>query len=179
MNKKTVWFPAFRKVVPADFEEWLEGLAREGWNVDKLGSFGAFRIKFNGSEPRMYRYVFDLNVYPKNDYRQTYEQFGWEYVGRMSSCFVWRKEYADIRPESFTDRESLIQRNKRMKNAYTVILILMLATSVALLAGGTVLFVGRQSGMAIALILAAVFFSGIDFYLHWVIQKINKTLHGE
>ena len=176
MNKKTIWFSAFRKIVPADFEEWMESLAGGGWNIDKLGKFGAFKIMFNKSEPKMYRYVFDLNVYPKKDYRQTYEQFGWEYVGRMSSCFVWRKEYTDIRPESFTDKESLIQRNKRIKNAFIVIFIMMLFPIIAALAGGTILAVNGEFAKVYTLIPFVLFFAVISTYLHWVIQQIEKNL---
>lgn len=35
MEKKTVWFSAFRRVVPADYEQWLETLALQGWNIDR------------------------------------------------------------------------------------------------------------------------------------------------
>ncbi|MCL2475289.1 MAG: DUF2812 domain-containing protein [Chloroflexi bacterium] len=176
MNKKTIWFSAFRKVVPADFEEWMENLAKDGWNIDKLGQFGAFKIKLHKTEPKTYRYVFDLNVCPKKDYKHTYEQFGWEYVGRMSSCFVWRKEYTDVRPESFSDRESLIQRNKRLKNAFCVILIMMLVPIAAALVGGSVLFVNGDVGKAYALIPFVLFFAGISIYLSWVIRQLNKNL---
>ena len=31
-HTKTVWFSAYRWVVPADYEAWLETLAKQGWN---------------------------------------------------------------------------------------------------------------------------------------------------
>ena len=92
MNTKTVYFPAFRRVAPAVFEEWMESMAKEGWNVRRLGLFGAFKITFEKSVSRKYRFVFDLNIRPKEDFWRTYQQFGWEYIGRMSNCFLWRRE---------------------------------------------------------------------------------------
>jgi len=176
MNLKTIWFPAFRKVVPADFEEWLEGLAKDGWNMDKLGRFGAFKIKLHQTEPKTYRYVFDLNVYPKKDYRQTYEQFGWEYVGRMSNCFIWRKAYTELRPESFSDRNSRIQRNKRLKHVFFIILMMMFLSIAAALIVGCVLSVSGDVGKVYALIPLVLLFAGISSYLSWVIRQLNKNL---
>ena len=176
MNTKSFWFPAFRKVVPAEFEEWLEGLAQEGWNVENLGLFGAFRIKFRKTEPRKYRYVFDLNVLPKEDYTQTYRQFGWEFAGRMSNCFVWRKEYAGIRPESFTDNESLVRRNKQLRNIFIAVSVLIFIAIGFLITGGVVMNLYGKSTESLALIPALVFFSAFSVYFRWVIRKINKNL---
>jgi len=176
MNKKTVWFSAFKTVVPADFEEWMESLAKEGWNVDKLGLFGAFKIVFYKSEPKKFRYVFDLNINPKKDYMQTYEQFGWEYVGRMSSCFIWRKAYDEIRPESFTDKESRIRRNKNMKNAYRVNLIMMLAAVAAVLTGCAICVYIGEPGTALALTPVLALTAAVSVYFSRVIRRINDNL---
>lgn len=80
-GKKTVWFSVLRNVVPADYEVWLERLAREGWNVERISQLSFIRMTFRKTEPRQYRCIFDLNAFQKEDYRSIYEQFGWEYVG--------------------------------------------------------------------------------------------------
>ncbi len=41
---------------------------------------------------------------PDDDYRATYEDAGWEYVGELTSLHVWRRQYRGERPEAFTDR---------------------------------------------------------------------------
>ena len=92
-NTKTVWFSAYRWVVPADYEAWLETLAKQGWNLQRIRQWDSIRMTFHKTEPKQYRYVFDLNAFPKKDYKATYQQFSWEFMGQMASCFIWRKEY--------------------------------------------------------------------------------------
>lgn len=176
MEKKAVWFSVFRRVVPADYEEWLEKMALQGWNVEKIRQFDSFRMVFHKSEPRRYRYVFDLNAFPKADYRNTYEQFGWEFVGQMASCFVWRKTYTDIRPESFSDTESLVKRNKRVKNAVTAALILFLLGIAVLMAGIVVCGLRGLCEQVMELAFEAFLLAFIAGYLWWVTRQIRKNL---
>ena len=35
-DKKVIWFSAFRYIVPADYEKWLEKMAAEGWHTGHL-----------------------------------------------------------------------------------------------------------------------------------------------
>ena len=91
---------------------------------------GFHSMTFHKTEPKRYRYVFDLNAFPRKEYTATYEQFGWEFMGQMASCFIWRKEYPGQRPESFTDQDSLTRRNKRVRNAVLAcFLVALLASS--------------------------------------------------
>ncbi len=55
-------------------------------------------MNFVKEKPKKYRYVIDMQAFPKKDYKLTYQEFGWEFVGQMASAFVWRKEYAKERP---------------------------------------------------------------------------------
>lgn len=176
MEKKTAWFSVFRRVVPADYEEWLESLALEGWNVDKIGQFSSIRMTFVRTGPKKYRYVFDLNAFPNKDYVNTYEQFGWEFVGQMSSCFVWRREYSDRRPESFSDAESAIRRNKRVRNAVTACLALFLLGILASIVGlGVCLYAGKTEKI-LELVLETALFSIFAAYLWWVVRKIKRNI---
>lgn len=81
MNKKTMWLAALRYVVPVDFEEMMEQQAKAGWNVKKIGQWSSIKLDFTKTEPKTYRYVYDVNFNPKRDYMDTYAQFGWEFVG--------------------------------------------------------------------------------------------------
>lgn len=77
-NTKTVWFSAYRWVVPADYEAWLETLAKQGWTLQRIRQWDSIRMTFHKTEPKQYRYVFDLNAFPKKDYKATYQQFSWD-----------------------------------------------------------------------------------------------------
>lgn len=174
--KKIVLLPVFQKVVPADFEYWMESLALEGWNVDTLGQFSSLAMVFHKTEPHQYRYVFDLNAFPNSEYKSIYQQLGWEFVGQMSSCFVWRKSYETERPESFTDQESLQKRNKRVRNAVLVALTLFLVTFAALLVGaGICAYVGKTEKI-IELGISACVAAAFSLYLWWVTHKINQNM---
>jgi len=125
-EKRIVLFPAFRKLVPANLEDWLERMAAEGWHIDRVRQWNSLWMTFKKGEPRKYRFVCDMQFAARKDYRATYEQFGWQYLGRMSSVRVWRMEYRDRRPEAFTDRDSVVQRNRRFVLAVSVSFTLFL-----------------------------------------------------
>lgn len=178
-NTKTYWFPIFRKVVPADFESWMETLAADGWNVDKVGTTDSIKMTFRKTEPKKYRYVFDLNPFHNTinrDYMRTYEQFGWEFVGQMSSCYVWRTEYADTRPESFTDTDSVIRRNKRFRNAITAALVIFIIAVMAGIAGIVICAATGRTEKIFKLVPYILFMSAFCYYFCWVIGKINGNI---
>lgn len=89
-------------------------------------------MTFTKTESKRYRYVFDLNAFPTKEYKSIYEQLGWVFVGKMASFFIWRKEYSSSRPESFTDRESLIKRNQQVINALTACFAVMIIAAAGL-----------------------------------------------
>lgn len=173
---KTFWLTPFTHVVPADYEDWFEKLAKEGWHPVKVGQWSSIAMRFAKAEPKTYRYVADMQALPKKDYRPTWEEFGWEYVGQMASMHVWRKQYTDVRPESFTDSASRQDRNRRFIFAVSVSFVLFLAAAIGF---GAALFMGwfdnvpdgRIQGILItALMLAASAGLGL------VILRIRKNI---
>jgi hypothetical protein len=180
MNKKTFFAPILTKVVPEDFEAWMEGLALEGWNIDKLPAVGIAWMTFHKTEPKRYRYVYDLNIpalIKRKDYKQTYEQFGWEFVGALNAnTFLWRKEYTDERPESFTDRESLQTRNKRVRNVMLAVLVWFIVAFAALLTGIVVCAIFGKLVKILPLAFAAGFVAAMDVYFWCVLRKLNASL---
>ncbi|MFA5375566.1 MAG: DUF2812 domain-containing protein [Dehalococcoidia bacterium] len=131
-DKKTVLFSAFRggNVVPANFENWFERMAAEGWHVDRIRQWNSLWMTFKKGEPRKYRFVCDMQFSERKEYRATYEQFGWQFLGRMASFRVWRMEYQGQRPEAFTDKESVVARNRRTVQAVSVSFTLFLIMSI-------------------------------------------------
>ncbi len=175
-NKKTVWFSAFKNVVPADYEKQLEDYALQGWQVDKIGQWSSVFMVLKRGEPKKYRFVYDMQTIPIKDYRSTYEQFGWEFVGQMASAFIWRKEYTQEKPESFSDKESLEKRNRRVIVAASVSFFMFLLTAIIV----TVCFVVNFRHLVPSDIFQFILGMGLSFvftiYMGYVMIKINKNI---
>lgn len=126
-------------------------------------------------EPRRYRYVYDMQAIPGKDYKATYEQFGWEFVGQMASAFIWRKEYTQERSESFSDKESLEKRNWRVMYAASVSFFLFLLMTIVI----TVCFalkLGRLTpGDTLQFILGMALTYAFTIYMGYVIGMIYRN----
>lgn len=174
-DTKTVYLSGFRNVVPADYENWIEQLALQGWNIDHIGQWSSVVMTFRRSEPKKYRYIYDLQAFPKKEYKATYEQFGWEFVGQMASGFIWRKLYTDKRPESFTSLESLEKRSKQVVSAVGVSFTIFLMVFMVLI----ISFIVNFSNLSISGILQFILGTALSFaftvYLGYVMRKIYKN----
>ncbi len=173
-DRKTFICSAFRYVIPADCENWFEGLAAKGWHPVKVGQWSSLVMRFKKAEPKKYRYVVDMQPFPRNEYKQTYKDFGWEFVGQMASAYVWRREYEGARPESFSDKDSVKGRNRRFVGAVSVSFILFLLGGIGSAAG---LIFGNndpidqmQFGIMSALCFAAAAALGL------VMRKMRKNI---
>ena len=136
-DRKIVLFSAFRYLLPSDYENWLERMAAEGWHINRFRQWSSIFMTFRRGTPKRYRFVYDPRVSPRKEYISTYEQFGWEYLGRMASAHFWRMEYEGKRPEAFSDQESRVRRNKRTMMAvsvsFAIFLIAVLSIGILLL----------------------------------------------
>ena len=136
-DRKIVLFSAFRYLLPSDYENWLERMAAEGWHINRFRQWSSIVMTFRRGEPKRYRFVYDPQVSPRKEYIATYEQFGWEYLGRMASAHFWRMEYEGERPEAFSDQESIARRNKRtiaaVSVSFSIFLITVLVVGILLL----------------------------------------------
>ena len=173
-SKKMFFCSAFKYVVPADYERWFEELASAGWHPVKVGQWSSIAMRFAKSEPKKYRYVVDMQTAPKKDYKQTYEDFGWEYVGQMASAQVWRKKYTDERPESFSDDPSREARNKRFIVAISVSFTIFLLGALAFAAGA--IFSDLASSDRLQFGIAAALFFVFAILLGLVMVKVNKNI---
>ncbi len=173
-NRKVFFCSALRYVVPADYECWFEELAAAGWHPVKVGQWSSIAMRFEKSEPGKYRYVVDMQSAPKKDYKQTYEEFGWEYIGQMASAHVWRKKYTDERPESFSDAPSREARNKRFIAAISVSFIIFFLGALAFAAGA--LFSDIASSDRLQFGIAAALFSLFAILLGLAMGKVRKNI---
>ncbi|MFD1178024.1 DUF2812 domain-containing protein [Paenibacillus puldeungensis] len=175
-QKKTVLLSAFRHVIPADYEQWFENLAAQGWHPQHIGQWSSIVMRFTKGNPERYSYVVDLQAVPRKDYKPTYEEFGWEFVGQMASAYVWRKKYADKRPESFTDQEQLNERNKRfiwaISFSFIIFLLIALVLAVLLLVNLEFMNLSDDVQFAAGLLLSG----GAAIYLGLTMRKIKKSM---
>jgi hypothetical protein len=173
-TKKIVFFPAFKRVVPSDFENWLEDMAAKGWHIKRVREWSSIIMIFIKDEPKKYRFVYDVHPIIGKDYISTYEQFGWENLGRMASVNIWRMEYKDYRPEAFTDKDSIAGRNNRTVAAvsvsFSIFLLAAIAMSLALIFFSDMLLANDR----MQLIIGAIFFAMLAVILGFVMLYIYK-----
>lgn len=173
-TKKIVFFPAFKRVVPSDFENWLEDMAKKGWHIKCIRQWSSIIMIFIMGEPKNYRFVYDVRSIASKEYLSTYEQFGWEYLGRMASVYMWRMEYKDDRPEAFTDKDSITSRNNRTLAAvsvsFTIFLLGVIAMSVALIFFPDMISASDRMQLTIA----SIFFAVLAILLGIVMLLIHK-----
>lgn len=93
-------------------ERWLEAEEARGWSLSGV-SVSGLRFAFTRGAARTMAYTVDYQSQVKHDYRQLFEDAGWEQVGTVAGWYFWRTPYAGSRPEIYTDTESLIDRNRR------------------------------------------------------------------
>ncbi len=113
-SAKSAWLAPFLHPTPERLERWLEAQAAQGWQPTDLGDLSAIRLHLAKSKSAQLRYVVDPQQHPDDDYRATYEDAGWEYVGELTSLQIWRRAYLGERPEAFTDRASRAARDRRL-----------------------------------------------------------------
>jgi len=174
-DSKVVLFPVFRHLLPVDYENWLEQMAAEGWHIDHIGQWSSLCMTFQRGEAQKYRFVYDPQASPRKEYIATYEDFGWEHLGAMESAHIWRMAYEGERPQAFSDREGLVERDRRNLKAVSVsfclFLIAVLAISLALfLASGSL-----SAGDRIQLIIADIFFGVISLALGYIMVVMRKN----
>src|SRR5665648_849607 len=64
---------------------------RHGQVLGRVGQCSVFRMTLEDGGPATYRYVVDVQGRPRPDYLTTYQDFGWEHLGRTSNIHLWRR----------------------------------------------------------------------------------------
>mgnify|MGYP001106524832 CR=1 FL=1 len=122
--KKLRWFWPWQD---AKEEAWLESMAQAGWHLAAVGLPCVYQ--FHSGEAKRYAYRLDYMPDDKAklvEYKQIFQDAGWEYIGEMSNWRYWRKQVAEGETaEIFTDTESKIRKYQRLLGYMAFILILM------------------------------------------------------
>jgi hypothetical protein len=107
-------------------------MAAGGWHVDQFRQWSSVFMVLRRSKPAKYRFTYDVQVSPRDDYFTTYRDFGWEYLGRMASAHIWRMQYEGQRPAAFSERQTLTERNRRNIRAVSVSFFIFLAAVITM-----------------------------------------------
>ena len=95
---------------------WLEEMSQAGWHLRSVQI--PCRYSFAKGEPA--RTVYRLDYRPADkaqweEYRQIFEDAGWEHIGEVASWRYWRKPVAaGETAEIFTDTESKLAKYRRL-----------------------------------------------------------------
>jgi hypothetical protein len=132
-------------------ERWLEAEESAGWSLSAVTSGGVV-FTFAKNAPRKAAYRIDYQVNVKADYRQLLEDAGWSLVGVVAGWHFWRAQYLEVKPEIFTDTESLIDRNKRQMWLLALVFLIQLPSLNLTLKHATVRPIGAL--LAVQLLVA-------------------------
>jgi len=96
-------------------EKWLRGMSNQGWHLNRVGFFN---YGFEKGKPRDTVYKFDFKALRKaemNDYIQTFEDAGWEYIGSFGSWFYFKTNAdGDHSLELYNDNRSKMEKYRRL-----------------------------------------------------------------
>ncbi|MDH8678827.1 DUF2812 domain-containing protein [Fusibacter bizertensis] len=110
------------------FEQHLEEMAQNGWRL-KSASFGITILEYERREPSKVSYCLDYNPKYTEDSLSIIRDDQWYAVSKSVGWWLWEKEYETEKPKLFTDKSSLIERDKRL----LFILLLLFCTQLPLL----------------------------------------------
>ena len=118
--RKYRWFWVWQDEIE---EAWLGEMSREkGWHLACVEWPGFYT--FAVGEPRDYVYRLDYRTTPKREkpaYLQLFVDAGWAHVGELNNWQHFRKEArAGETPEIFTDRQSKIEKYRRLLAIFVV-----------------------------------------------------------
>ena len=103
-------------------EAWLRQMAQQGWH---LTSVAPLVYTFVRGDPRddVYRLDYLTSKADYEEYKQLFQDAGWELVGEMMGWQYFRKPVSTDGPnEIYTDAESKVERYRRVM-AYMVIFV--------------------------------------------------------
>ena len=150
-------------------ENWLEEMEKKGWNLIKIDLFQT-RFTFKKGKSRKMRYCWDYPNYTGDNYFEIFKEDGWESMdNKMGPWFIWRKPYDDERPNIYTDKKSLIEKNNRQ------IRTVIFGVVVTLILLAIVLIVNFSLSKLISaiLILSMVFYGYIIVKLYQYNKKLK------
>lgn len=111
------------------FELYLEDMAAKGYVLDQAG-FALMQLSFAEKDPQNIRYCIDYNNKYTKEYELLLEDDGWTCKGSSSGWRIWAKTYEDHRPDLFSDKVSIVERNQRLLSFLFIVLMAQVPVAV-------------------------------------------------
>ncbi len=115
-----------------EYEAYLEAEAAAGWELVHVG-FAMIRHRFRKTEAKQVRYCVDYHTKTSQEYELIAKDDGWHKMAESAGWIMWSKAYEDQRPALFTDRASMISRNKRLMGFTGMLVLLNLPLSLSVM----------------------------------------------
>lgn len=116
-------------------EAWLGEMSREGWHLQSVRLLCSYT--FRKGQPTLYVYRLDYyrgQASSLTEYMQIFLDAGWEYLGELSNWRYWRKQDTGGEPaEIFTDRQSKIEKYRRLLGVLAFFLVFLVFMGLNLL----------------------------------------------
>lgn len=157
---------------PEKIEDWLEQMDTDGWHLYNATGIG-IRFHFVKEEPRRVRYCADYQSNIGPEYKQIFQDAGWELVYSGIGWYIWRMEYEGERPDIYTDIDSLVGMNKRL---ITILGICAIIEALAMTSMGATLIFDQTTSMPKAMygVLFSFIFSFIGYCLYKLLEYNRK-----
>ncbi|MDR6554278.1 DUF2812 domain-containing protein [Paenibacillus qinlingensis] len=99
---------------------WLENMEAQGWHLQRV-NWNGLRFHFKKGAPRKMSYCVDYQMKVDPNYTSIFEDTGWDRIYSGAGWYIWRQTYQEVKPEIFTDIDSMIDRNKRLLGVFTAV----------------------------------------------------------
>ncbi len=162
---------------PERVENWLEEMAREGWALFQV-DFASLRFRFTRGEAGRIRYCADYQEKADDNYIKLLKDDGWELVWTGTfGWYIWRKPYSGERPSLYTDRATIIHKNKRSLGVTISILFFLMASILS----SVLLFdpVFNESGRMVVRLVSLIIMVIIYVYIIVQLFRYNRKLGRE
>lgn len=160
-------------------EAWLEKMSGSGWHLKSMQL--PCRYTFASGDPGSYAYRLDYMPSDKakwDEYRQIFEDAGWQYIGEMSNWRYWRKL---IHPgetvEIFTDSSSKIKKYRRLLSYMLFFLFILIFYGYNLLTSTVLTKADHISPVLIIYLIGAILYAVIIPVYFVVVIKIVRRMH--
>ena len=114
---------------PEKMEKWLEHMESAGWQLVKV-HWGGVKFTFEQGNPTQVSYCIDYMVQSDPEYIGLIEDTGWQLMMNSGGWYIWRMPYEEVKPEMYTDIDSLIARNKRLLQVYGILMLTQIPIAV-------------------------------------------------
>jgi hypothetical protein len=136
MNKHKTVFKWWWGWNPEKIERWIEDQESQGWNLVEVSCIGTV-FRFQEGPKRRIACRIDYQGQPgfDHEYLNLFGDAGWTLIHQTQGWYFWKQAYTDVKPEIFTDTQSLIDRNRRQMRLLGILSVAQIPLVLNLVSG--------------------------------------------